>query len=103
MPSMLPSWLQERSHGAPEGALTHEVPPSGRPYSDMMFFCMCLKTMQHEDTIGGDLWDEITITVGDAPWQNKNLWFVAGPSLNNKENQGCQDAKKINHEGGANC
>ena len=40
-----------------------------------------VKAMQRGNAIGKDLGGIITIAVGDVPWMNKNLRFVAGPRL----------------------
>ena len=43
---------------------------------------MCIKAMQRGNAIGKDLGGIIAIALGDVPWMNKNLRFVAGLSLN---------------------
>ena len=46
---------------------------------------MRMKAMQRGNAIGKDLGGIIAIALGDVLWMNKNLRFVAGPCLNNKE------------------
>ena len=43
---------------------------------------MRMKAMQRGNAIGKDLGGIIAIAVGDVPWMNKNLRFVAETRLN---------------------
>ena len=44
---------------------------------------MRMKAMQRGKAIGKDRGGIIAIALGDVPWMNRNLRFVAGLSLNN--------------------
>ena len=49
----------------------------------MCCITMRVKAMQRGNAIGKNLGGIIAIAVGDVPWMNKNLSFVAGPCLKN--------------------